>query len=63
MRRQRGSFTLVELLAVTLIIVLLIGLVVGLASYSQTKAGIGRAKAELTVLAAACEGFRSDQGR
>jgi type II secretory pathway pseudopilin PulG len=62
-RRRVAAFTLTELLAVTLIIVLLTGLVVGLASYVQTRSARSQVQAQLAVLEAACEAFRSDMDR
>jgi len=59
---RQSCFTLIELLAVVVIIILLAGLVAGLGVYSQRKAKVARAQAEIGLLQGLIEGYRSDQG-
>jgi general secretion pathway protein G len=59
--RQTG-FTLIELLTVILIIMILAGLVAGIARVALLKAHTSRAKAEVGALDMAVENFRVDKG-
>lgn len=60
--RRRRAITLLELLAVVTILVLLAGLVLGLAGYAQRKGGRSRAQAEISILENAIEEYRTDHG-
>jgi len=60
--RRRTGMTLLELLAVVTIIVLLAGLVLGLAGYAQRRGGRSRARAEISILENAIEEYRTDTG-
>ncbi|NQU11135.1 hypothetical protein HQ590_10120 [bacterium] len=57
------AFTLIELLAVTLIIILLAAAVVGIAGYARLRTYRGKAQADLAVIEQACEAFKTDWGR
>jgi prepilin-type N-terminal cleavage/methylation domain-containing protein len=59
---QRRAFTLVELMAVVLVILLIAGLTLGVVTYVGTRMKVARAKAELATLEAAIENFKSDHG-
>jgi len=61
--RLADSFTLTELLAVTLIIVVLAGMIIGLAGYVQTRSARSRVQAQMAMIEAACEAFKADTGR
>jgi type II secretory pathway pseudopilin PulG len=52
-----------ELLAVTLIIVLLAGIVIGVSTYVRLRMMKSRAESDLAVIAAMCEAFKADVGR
>jgi type II secretory pathway pseudopilin PulG len=57
--RWRG-FTLVEMLAVVLIIMLLMALVVGISRYVTYKSAVARAQADISAIALALEAYKSD---
>lgn len=57
-----AGFSLIELLAALVIIVLLAGLVVGTAKYAHTKAAISRTEAELAAMEMALEHYKDDNG-
>ncbi len=57
-----GAFTLIELLTVIGIILILAGLVLGLASRAQSKAAQSRAQAEIQALSAAANNYQIDNG-
>ena len=59
---RTAAFTLIELLAVICVIALLTGLLIGVASYSQRKAGVSATRTELYAIAAALEMYKSDYG-
>ncbi len=62
----RGSspagFTLVELLVTLIIIMILTGLIVGVAKYASTKAATSRTQAEIAAMEMALEHYKSDNG-
>ena len=62
-RSARKAFTLVELLAVIVIMAILSMLVVGLWRYAQRKAYEARARAELQKLSTAVEEYRIKNGK
>ncbi|MCG3146806.1 MAG: hypothetical protein PCFJNLEI_00240 [Verrucomicrobiae bacterium] len=57
------GFTLVELLAVILMLVILAGLTIRVAGYVQRKTAITNARGDLTAMEMAIESFKLDQGR
>lgn len=59
---RRGAFTLVELLTVVVIIMVLVGMVVGISGYAQTKQARAKATADIGSLATACENYKADYG-
>lgn len=59
---NRSGFTLVELLAVIMIMAVLGGIVLGIAGYASRRADDSRARAELQLLRNALEEYRLDQG-
>ena len=60
---QRNSgFTLVELLAVAIVILLLTGLMIGVAGYVQKKMAVTATKAQITALSTALESYKADWG-
>lgn len=61
--RDRGGFTLVDLLTVMLIIGVLTGLVLGLAGYANKKAALAKTHAQMERLKIALENYRADWGR
>jgi prepilin-type N-terminal cleavage/methylation domain-containing protein len=61
-RSQSAGFTLLELMTVLAVIVVLTGMVVGVAGMVQTKAAKERAKAEMAMLSAAAEAYKADVG-
>lgn len=65
-RMQRScrcaGFTLVELLAVTMVMAILAGIVLGVAGYAARRADESRAKAELQVIRNALDGYRVTAG-
>ena len=56
------SFTLIELLAVVMVIVLLVGIVVSVASYVQNKMNVTTAKTQIAAIGAALEMYKNDWG-
>ncbi|MGD0059345.1 MAG: type II secretion system protein GspG [Verrucomicrobiia bacterium] len=62
----RGSspagFTLVELLVTVIIIMILTGLILGVAKYASTKAATSRTQAEIAAMEMALEHYKSDNG-
>ncbi len=60
--RQMAGFTLVELLAVLLVILVLAGITLGVARYASRRAEVSQARALLTKLDLAIEAFRLDYG-
>jgi prepilin-type N-terminal cleavage/methylation domain-containing protein len=60
--RLSSGFTLIETITALAIIVILAGIVVGLAGHVNTSSNRTRARAELTALAAAASSYRSDHG-
>lgn len=58
-RVGRGGFTLLELLTVVVIIMILAGMIVGVAGMARRRARIERCKAALDVVATACEAYWS----
>jgi len=57
------AFTLIELLAVVLIIILLAGLVIGVSGYARLRMMKNRAQTEIAIISAICEAFKTDAGR
>ncbi len=63
MRKSPASaFTLLEMLTVLAIIVILSGIVLGVAGYAQKKSALSRATGEVAMLGSACESYKSDNG-
>ena len=60
--RRAAAFTLIELLAVVLIILVLTGLMVGIAKYVNQRANISQTKALLARLGLGISNFRLDKG-
>lgn len=61
-RQMKAAFTLIELLAVMAIIIILLGLVIGIASNVQGSAARNRAKVEVAALDSALERYKIDNG-
>jgi type II secretory pathway pseudopilin PulG len=59
---RRAAFTLIELLIVMSIIIVLAGLILGIAGYAQKKGARSRAEAEIAAMSAALESYKSDNG-
>ena len=59
---RKQSFTLIEMLAVMVVILALAALTVGVAGYVQKKMAIGTAQAQLATIAMALEAYKSDWG-
>lgn len=59
---DRAAFTLIELLTVIAIIGVLVSITIGIGRGVQERAAIGKAKAELAVLAAALEQYKLQYG-
>ena len=59
---RRAAFTLIELLTVMAIILLLAGLVLGLAGSAQNKAASARATSEIQALSTAAGSYQADNG-
>ena len=60
--RKRSGFTLIELLGVIVIMMILSGIVLGIAGYAGRKADESRAQAELQQLRNLLEEYRLDRG-
>ena len=60
--RSSASFTLIELIVVTTVIVILTGLVLSTVGYVQKKAARSRAETEIAAMSAACESYKADNG-
>lgn len=60
--KQKGGFTLVELLVVITIIVILTGLTLGAMGWVQKKAAVDKAKTQLALLENALEQYHADTG-
>ena len=56
------AFTLIELLAVMVIILILAGLILNIAGNAQYKAAFSRATAEIKQMETACESYKVDNG-
>ena len=56
------SFTLVELLAVVMVILVLAGIMLGAAGYVQTKMATATAKVQIAAMGAALEAYKADWG-
>ena len=56
------AFTLIELIAVMSIILILAGLILGIAGHAQHEASVKRAEAEIKGLSAAIEAYKVDNG-
>ena len=61
-RTRRAGFTLVELLAVVLVIVLLAGLMISVTGYVQKTVAISTTKIQLAAIAAGLEAYKADWG-
>jgi len=58
----RGGFTLVELLAVMVVILVLAGILIGVNAYVQRRMQLMTTKSQLNALATALEAYKSDWG-
>jgi len=56
------AFTLVELMAVIVVICVLIGALIGVAKYTNRQIGVTRAKAQMAALQLALEAYKADMG-
>ena len=61
--KQSRGFTMIELLAVIVVIVMLVTVVVKVGGYVKQKSNIVRAKGEIAAMSVALERFKSDNGR
>ena len=61
-RASHHAFTLIELLAVMVIILILAGLILNVAGSAQYKAALSRATAEIKQMEIACESYKVDNG-
>lgn len=61
-RNYRAAFTLIELIAVMSIILILAGLILGIAGHAQHEASVRRAESEIHGLGAAIEAYKVDNG-
>ena len=61
-RSSRSGFTLIELLAVVMIILVLAGIMIGVAGYAQKKIGISSTRAQIASIATALEMYKTDWG-
>ena len=61
-RRDVKAFTLIELIAVMAIILILAGLILGIAGNAQYKSSLERAKSEIKGMEAAIEAYKIDTG-
>ncbi len=59
---RRAAFTLIELLTVITIILILAGLILGIAGHAQNKAATSRAQGEIQAFSTACENYKIDNG-
>ena len=62
MQDQRGAFTLIELIAVMAIILILAGLILGIAGHAQHQGSVKRAESEIKAMSAALESYKIDNG-
>jgi type II secretory pathway pseudopilin PulG len=60
--RYNASFTLIELIVVTTVIIILTGLVLSTVGYIQKKGARARAETEIAAMSAACESYKADNG-
>ena len=60
--KRRDAFTLIELLAVMMVILLLAGIMLGVTSYVQKTVAISTTKAQLAAIGAALEMYKADWG-
>jgi len=60
--RHNASFTLIELIVVTTVIIILTGLVLSTVGYIQKKGARARAETEIAAMSAACENYKADNG-
>ena len=58
--RYNASFTLIELIVVTTVIIILTGLVLSTVGYIQKKGARARAETEIAAMSAACENYKAD---
>jgi type II secretory pathway pseudopilin PulG len=58
----RRAFTLIEIIVVTTIIIVLVGLVLSTVGYIQKKGASARAETEIAAMSAACESYKADNG-
>ena len=61
-QNRAGSFTLVELLAVVVVICILMGSLIAIAKYANLKIQVARAKAQMVALQMALESYKADVG-
>ena len=61
-RRSTAAFTLIELLTVITIILILAGLILGIAGSAQHKAAVSRADGEIHALSVAANNYQIDNG-
>ena len=61
-RSRRAAFTLIELLTVITIILILAGLILGIAGSAQNKAARSRAEGEIQAMSTACNNYQIDNG-
>ena len=59
---QRGAFTLVELLAVVLVLSVLVGLLISTVNYINRKVLVSRTKADMAAIENALEMYKGDWG-
>lgn len=62
LKKQRCGFTLVELMAVVVIICFLVGTISAIGKYVNRQMGIARAKAQMAALQMALEAYKADVG-
>ena len=60
--KRQDAFTLIELLAVVMVILLLAGIMLGVTSYVQKSVAISTTKAQLASIGAALEMYKADWG-
>ena len=61
-KSPNSAFTLLEMLTVLAIIVILAGIVIGVAGYAMKKGARTRAAGEISMISSACESYKSDNG-